>query len=130
LRATAGDLRLGEVVGELGARVFIGETDAVDEGRSSMGGDGFEAASRPAEGGPRGHRDSVGGRGAAAPGYLAAAARELREHGGADTFEYVGRRLVEAHARRIAPTPPDTARLMARLVQAEGREVFDPACGI
>src|SRR5690606_32757247 len=34
LRATAGDLRLGEVVGELGARVFIGETDAVDEGRS------------------------------------------------------------------------------------------------
>ncbi len=98
LRATAGDLRLGEVVGELGARVFVS--------------------------------DSAGRRGTAHPGHLAAAARELREQRGTETFEYLVERLVEAYARRIAPTPPDTARLMARLVQTEGRKVYDPACGI
>src|SRR5690606_9578282 len=95
LRATAGDLRLGEVVGELGARVFVS--------------------------------DSAGRRGTAHPGHLAAAARELREQRGTETFEYLVERLVEAYARRIAPTPPDTARLMARLVQTEGRKVYDPA---
>ncbi|NKZ02862.1 N-6 DNA methylase [Actinomadura latina] len=72
----------------------------------------------------------LGERAAVAPASLVAAARELRERGGAATFEYLVRRLVEAHARRIVPTPERTARLMARLVQVKGRAVYDPACGL
>ncbi|XRQ12176.1 N-6 DNA methylase [Actinomadura welshii] len=129
LRATAGDLRLGELVGELGARVFVGEPDAGDEERGSPGDRVLEEVNRSAGArGPTGNPPER--RGAAIPGYLAAAARELREHGGAETFEYLVGRLVEAHARRVAPTPPDTAWLMARLVQTDDRSVYDPACGI
>ncbi|TDE36410.1 N-6 DNA methylase [Actinomadura sp. 6K520] len=95
LRATTDDLRLGEVVGELGSGVFMREGGA-----------------------------------AALPEHLASAARELREYRGAETFEYLVRRLVEAHARRVVPTPPDTASLMARLVRTDRGRVYDPACGI
>ncbi|MEU8119135.1 N-6 DNA methylase [Spirillospora sp. NPDC049024] len=94
LRTTTDDLRLGEVVGDLGLDVYLQE------------------------------------RGVTVAPSLVAAARELRERRGPGTFEYLVRRLVEAHARRIVPTPVATAQLMARLVRVKGRTVYDPACGL
>ncbi|SNR25084.1 Type I restriction-modification system, DNA methylase subunit [Actinomadura mexicana] len=95
LRTTTDDLRLGELVGDLGLDVYFQD-----------------------------------GAGTAVPENLLAAARELRERRGPGTFEYLVRRLVEAHARRIVPTPVATARLMAGLVRVTGRTVYDPACGL
>ncbi|MFI0370825.1 N-6 DNA methylase [Actinomadura sp. 1N219] len=70
-------------------------------------------------------------RGAAVPAHLVSAARDVRRRRGPETFEYLVRRLVEAHARRVVPTPPDTAWLMAGLVGGvDGGRVYDPACGI
>jgi hypothetical protein len=94
LRTATDDLRLGEVVGDLGRGAYLGES-----------GVGVEPA-------------------------LLSAARRLRRTRGPQTFEYLVRRLVEAHARRVVPTPPDTAWLMAGLVQVGGGRVYDPACGI
>ncbi|MFG2018742.1 N-6 DNA methylase [Actinomadura geliboluensis] len=94
LRTATDDLRLGEVVGDLGRGAYLREPDVVVE-----------------------------------PALLSAACR-LRRTRGPQTFEYLVRRLVEAHARRVVPTPPDTAWLMAGLVQVGGGRVYDPACGI
>ncbi|MEU8799527.1 N-6 DNA methylase [Spirillospora sp. NPDC048819] len=100
LRTTADDLQLGEVVGELGRTAYPPQ------------------------------RDTRRGRGGGVPGNLMSLAREIRKLRSPDTYEYLVRRLVEAHARRIVPTPPDTAWLMACLVQVDGGRVYDPACGI
>ncbi|WP_021594436.1 N-6 DNA methylase [Actinomadura welshii] len=94
LRTTTDDLRLGDVVGDLGLDVFFHEGTGV------------------------------------APKRLLATAGELLDRDGPGVFEYLVQRLVEAHARRIVPTPTATARLMASLVQVKGGTVYDPACGI
>ncbi|GAB3652777.1 N-6 DNA methylase [Actinocorallia lasiicapitis] len=53
-----------------------------------------------------------------------------REKGAAETFEFLLDRFVEAHARRVATTPRETARLMAELTEVAGASVLDPSCGI
>ncbi|WP_344863472.1 N-6 DNA methylase [Amycolatopsis ultiminotia] len=84
----------------------------------------------------------LGARVAAAGEYLADRAerpddRELRtllgelaeRDGPATTFEQLCERYFEAHARRLSPTPSAYADLMARLTDASGSTVLDPACG-
>ncbi|GAA3226116.1 N-6 DNA methylase [Actinocorallia longicatena] len=61
---------------------------------------------------------------------FAAELRELAaENGASRTYEFLLDRFVEAHARRVAITPDETARLMAALCGVRGASVLDPACG-
>ncbi|MFF0149436.1 N-6 DNA methylase [Amycolatopsis sulphurea] len=84
----------------------------------------------------------LGARVAAAGAYLADPAEQpddpelltmlgrlaVRE-GAASTFEQLCERYFEAHARRLSPTPPEYAELMARLAGPDPASVLDPACG-
>jgi N-6 DNA methylase len=51
------------------------------------------------------------------------------EHGPLATAEALWERFVQANARWMAVTPPETARLIAELVDVPSGLVLDPACG-
>lgn len=51
------------------------------------------------------------------------------ELGLAEAFEFLCARYLEAHSRRLFPTPPDVAALMVDLV-GKPDTVLDPACGL
>ncbi|MBB4687630.1 N-6 DNA methylase [Amycolatopsis jiangsuensis] len=63
------------------------------------------------------------------PELLTLLGRLAVRNGPATTFEQLCERYFEAHARRLSPTPPEYAELMARLTGAKGTTVLDPACG-
>ncbi|WP_031468247.1 N-6 DNA methylase [Sciscionella sediminilitoris] len=52
------------------------------------------------------------------------------EQGPATAFERLCERYREAHARTLATTSTETARIMVRLLGADPGTVLDPACGI
>ncbi|GAA2780692.1 N-6 DNA methylase [Saccharopolyspora taberi] len=51
------------------------------------------------------------------------------ELGGAEAFDFLCERYLEAHSRRVSATPRPVAELMARLCETTGT-VLDPACGL
>jgi hypothetical protein len=64
-------------------------------------------------------------------GDLHAETEEVAERlGRAQTIEFLVERFAEAHNRRVAVTPHETAELMAALTATAGGTVLDPACGL
>ncbi|WP_216215527.1 N-6 DNA methylase [Amycolatopsis aidingensis] len=51
------------------------------------------------------------------------------ERGAVEAFEFLCRRYLEEHSRRLSVTPSEVANLLTRLVSPRGGTVFDPACG-
>ncbi|MCX4092089.1 N-6 DNA methylase [Nocardia sp. alder85J] len=50
--------------------------------------------------------------------------------GASPSYEFIVARYLEAHARRVAVTPAETARLMVQIAEVDAAYVFDPACGV
>ncbi|MFG1864858.1 N-6 DNA methylase [Microbispora bryophytorum] len=130
LRASADDLRLGEVLGEVGAFLLYTLRDPVGWKRLSAT-PGFAARLRGAVAEatadlPRRAGDTT----QAEPGLLRLVAGMAERNGAAGTFEFLCERYAEAHSRRLALTRPDVAALMTRLACPGARTVLDPACGM
>ncbi|WP_084962931.1 N-6 DNA methylase [Thermoactinospora rubra] len=53
-----------------------------------------------------------------------------RTEGAVAAFDGICERYVDLHSRRLLATPPEVARLMARIGATSGGTVLDPACGI
>ncbi|WP_405083978.1 N-6 DNA methylase [Microbispora sp. NBC_01389] len=128
LRASADDLRLGEVIREAGAFLLYVQRDP----------GGWKRLARSADLAvrlPRAVAEATGDlfpgdTPSAEPGLLRLVAAMAERHGAAATFEFLCERYAEAHSRRLALTRPDVAALMTRLACAEARTVLDPACGM
>ncbi|WP_182887479.1 N-6 DNA methylase [Microbispora sp. H10885] len=128
LRASADDLRLGEVIREAGAFLLYVQRDP----------GGWKRLARSADLAvrlPRAVAEATGDlfpgdASSVEPGLLRLVAAMAERHGAAATFEFLCERYAEAHSRRLALTRPDVAALMTRLACAEARTVLDPACGM
>ncbi|WP_169950388.1 N-6 DNA methylase [Microbispora sp. H11081] len=130
LRASADDLRLGEVLGEVGAFLLYILRDPDDWKRLSAAPD---LAVRLPRAVARATAD-LPGRGGdpvpVEPGLLRLVAEMAERHGAAGAFEFLCERYAEAHSRRLGLTRPDVAALMTRVACAGARTVLDPACGM
>ncbi|GGO20152.1 N-6 DNA methylase [Microbispora bryophytorum] len=130
LRASADDLRLGEVLGEVGAFLLYTLRDPVGWKRLSAT-PGFAArlpgaVAEATADLPRRAGDTT----PVEPGLLRLVAGMAERNGAAGTFEFLCERYAEAHSRRLALTRPDVAALMTRLACPGARTVLDPACGM
>ncbi|KAB8183661.1 N-6 DNA methylase [Microbispora catharanthi] len=130
LRASADDLRLGEVLGEVGAFLLYTLRDPDGWKRLSAAPDfavGLPGAvaETTTDLPPR-----AGDATPVEPGLLRLVAGMAERNGVAGTFEFLCERYAEAHSRRLALTRPDVAALMTRLACAGARTVLDPACGM
>ncbi|MEU6410579.1 N-6 DNA methylase [Microbispora sp. NPDC046933] len=130
LRASADDLRLGEVLGEVGAFLLYTLRDPDGWKRLSAASDlaarlPHEVAEATADLPAR-----TGDATPVEPGLLRLVAGMAERHGAGGTFEFLCERYAEAHSRRLALTRPDVAALMTRLACAGARTVLDPACGM
>ncbi|WP_142001214.1 N-6 DNA methylase [Amycolatopsis cihanbeyliensis] len=103
LRASTDDLRLGRLVGSAGALLL-----------SRQGGRSLPE-DQPTE--PIG--TELGD-------LLTALAAE---RGAVEAFEFLCRRYLDEHSRRLSVTPVEVTNLLTRLVRPPGGAVFDPACG-
>ncbi|GGP88010.1 SAM-dependent methyltransferase [Streptosporangium pseudovulgare] len=121
LRTSADDLRLGELVGRVGAfLLFLRREPGAWPGRGTRTADAVAAATADLPGAPIAPPDD--------PGLLGLVAELAAERGPLATFEFLCERYAEAHSRRLAVTRDDVADLMWRLA---GRgTVLDPACGV
>jgi SAM-dependent methyltransferase len=132
LRTETDDLRLGELMGHLGAfLVYLHrrpdswkEVAGVSDGEVTVAlGRAVAAAVPELPGEFPGLPD---------PEFVSALrtiADVVVERGAASTFEFLVERYLDAHARRIQPTPAEAADVMVRLAQVTDRSVLDPACG-
>ncbi|TQS12527.1 N-6 DNA methylase [Microbispora hainanensis] len=130
LRASADDLRLGEVLGEVGAFLLYTVRDP----------DGWKllsAAPDLAVRLPRAVAEATadlpprpGDVSQVEPGLLRLVAGMAERSGAAGAFEFLCERYAEAHSRRLALTRPDVAALMTRLACPGAHTVLDPACGM
>ncbi|WP_285783973.1 N-6 DNA methylase [Microbispora sp. NBRC 16548] len=130
LRASADDLRLGEVLGEVGAFLLYTLRDPDGWKRLSAAPDFAvrlpgAVAETTADLPPR-----AGDATPVEPGLLRLVAGMAERNGVAGTFEFLCERYAEAHSRRLALTRPDVAALMTRLACTGARTVLDPACGM
>ncbi|MEU6431898.1 N-6 DNA methylase [Microbispora sp. NPDC046973] len=130
LRASADDLRLGEVLGEVGAFLLYTLRDPGGWKRLSAAPDlavrlPRAVAETTADLPPR-----AGDATPVEPGVLRLVAGMAERNGAAGTFEFLCERYAEAHSRRLALTRPDVAALMTRLACPGARTVLDPACGM
>jgi hypothetical protein len=132
LRTETDDLRLGELMGHLGAfLVYLHRQPESGQKVSGASDEDFAAALSHA----------VAAAVPELPGELrelpdAEFVRALRtiadvvaEQGAASSFDFLVERYIDAHARRLQPTPADTADVMVRLAQVTNRSVLDPVCG-
>ncbi|WP_055477881.1 N-6 DNA methylase [Sphaerimonospora mesophila] len=130
LRASAGDLRLGEMVGHAGAFLLYLRRDpagwerlARDPGLAVRLGPAVEAVTGdlPAR---------LPGPGLTDPKLIHLIAEMAARQGDAAAFEFLCERYTEAHSRRLAVTRHDLAAVMTRLACADAKSVLDPACGM
>ncbi|MEV8631131.1 N-6 DNA methylase [Streptosporangium sp. NPDC051023] len=123
LRTSVDDLRLGDVVGAVGAFLLFlhREPEAWREhGRRSLGRVAAATADLPGSPGLRLDDSAL----------LRLVAELATEHGPLRAFEFLCERYVEAHSRRLSVTRDDVAALMQRLAGQNGGTVLDPACGV
>jgi len=129
LRASAGDLRLGDLLGQVGAFLLFLSRDP--EGWKRLAAEDDPAARLPrllAEATPDLPVTAGGPR---PSGELLRLIAEMAEREGAiETFEFLCERFIEVHSRRLGLTRPDVAGLMIRLAAADAESVLDPACGM
>ncbi|GAA3444623.1 N-6 DNA methylase [Planomonospora venezuelensis] len=137
MRTTVDDLRLGELVGRVGAFLLFLHRDPGgwrEHGTRSLSGDPgarplaeLVADATPDLPGPPGFRleDRT---------LIRLVARLAAENGPLAAFEFLCARYVEAHSRQLSVTRDDVAALMARLTGGHLRDgggpVLDPACGV
>jgi SAM-dependent methyltransferase len=132
LRTETDDLRLGELMGHLGA--FLVYLQRQPESWKKVAGSADEdfvaalghavAAAVPELPGELPERSDVEFASA-----LRTVADVVAERGAASTFDFLAERYLDAHSRRLQPTPAETADVMVRLVQVANRSILDPACG-
>ncbi|MBP2705125.1 N-6 DNA methylase [Microbispora sp. RL4-1S] len=129
LRQIADDLRLGEVLGHVGAFLLYRRRDPDGWARLSQAPDLAErlpdAVAAATTGLPRPPGDDP-----ADPELFRQVAAMTERYGDAGTFEFLCERYVEVHSRRLSLTRPDVAALMTRLVCPGASSVLDPACGL
>ncbi|MBG0828258.1 N-6 DNA methylase [Planomonospora sp. ID67723] len=136
MRTTVDDLRLGELVGRVGAFLLFLHRDPSgwrDHGVRSLSGD---PGARPLSELVAAATTDLPG----APGFraddrtlLRLTARLAAENGPLAAFEFLCARYVEAHSRQLSVTRDDVAALMIRLVGGDSGgagPVLDPACGV
>ncbi|MDN5858077.1 MAG: N-6 DNA methylase, partial [Pseudonocardia sp.] len=132
LRTETDDLRLGALVGYLGA--FVVFLHRRPDGWPVLA-DGPAArlvervAAAVADTVPELSTAAPGPVDADLPGALRAVAEMVHDLGAAAAFGYLLDRYLDAHARRLHVTPAPVARLLVALAVGEGRSVLDPACG-
>ncbi|MER7127338.1 N-6 DNA methylase [Streptosporangium saharense] len=122
LRTSADDLRLGDLVGSVGAfLLFLHREPRAwrEQGRRSLSRLAEVTADLPGTPAPLDD-----------PGLLRLVAELAAEHGPLPAFEFLCERYVEAHSRRLSVTRDDVAALMHRLAVQDGDTVLDPACGV
>lgn len=130
LRAAAGDLRLGEMVGHVGAFLLYLRRDpagwarlAHDPGLAVRLGPAVEAVTRDLP-------VRLPGPGLTDPKLIHLIAEMAGRQGDAAAFEFLCERFTEAHSRRLAVTRRDLAAVMTRLACAGAKSILDPACGM
>ncbi|GAA3125442.1 N-6 DNA methylase [Planomonospora alba] len=127
MRTTVDDLRLGELVGRVGAFLLFlhREPEAWREHGTRCVPDLVTAATADLPGPAEPPAD---------PALLRLVARLADEDGPRAAFEFLCARYVEARSRQLSVTRDDVAALMTRLaagdVRADGGTVLDPACGV
>ncbi|MFB9878605.1 N-6 DNA methylase [Planobispora siamensis] len=137
MRTTVDDLRLGELVGRIGAFLLFLQRDPAGwrrHGARLRAGD-YDATAVTALSGPvaAATADLPGSPGLAPdedPALLRLTARLAAENGPLAAFEFLCARYVEAHSRQLSVTRDDVAALMAKLVDPGEGTVLDPACGV
>ncbi|GAA3121242.1 N-6 DNA methylase [Streptosporangium carneum] len=123
LRTSVDDLRLGDLVGRVGAfLLFLHREPGIwrERGRRSLTRMAEVTADLP--GSPELRLDDTA--------LLRLVAELAAERGPLRAFEFLCERYVEAHSRRLSVTRDDVAALMHRLVCQDGETVLDPACGV
>ncbi len=130
LRASADDLRLGEVLGEVGAFLLYTLRDPDGWKRLSAAPDFAVRLPGAVAGTTADLPPRAGDATPVEPGLLRLVAGMAERNGVAGTFEFLCERYAEAHSRRLALTRPDVAALMTRLACTGARTVLDPACGM
>lgn len=130
LRASADDLRLGEVLGATGAFLLYTSRDPDGWKRLSAAPDLAVRLPRAVAEATADLPAGATGTSGVEPALLRLVAGMAERHGAAETFEFFCERYAEAHSRRLALTRPDVAALMTRLACAGAGSVLDPACGM
>ncbi|MBE3014592.1 N-6 DNA methylase [Microbispora sp. NEAU-D428] len=130
LRASADDLRLGEVLGEVGAFLLYTLRDPDGWKRLSAAPDLAVRLPRAVAEATADLPPRTGDGTPVEPGLLLLVAGMAERNGAAGAFEFLCERYAEAHSRRLALTRPDVAALMTRLACPGARTVLDPACGM
>lgn len=132
LRTEVDDLRLGDLVGDLGA--FLAVLDRAPATWQRLAATPDDELARTL--GPAVTTVVPGLAGAfpelAGPDLVAAVRRVAdiaTRSGAARTFDFLVHRYVDAHSRRLPVTPTSTAELIVALADVRDRTVLDPACG-
>ncbi|WP_433500010.1 HsdM family class I SAM-dependent methyltransferase [Sphaerimonospora sp. CA-214678] len=130
LRASAGDLRLGEMVGHAGAFLLYLRRDPAGWERLAHD-PGLVVRLGPAVAAVTGDLPArLPGPGLTDPKLIRLIAEMAGRQGDAAAFEFLCERYTEAHSRRLAVTRSDLAAVMTRLACAAAKSILDPACGM
>ncbi|MEV7968887.1 N-6 DNA methylase [Sphaerisporangium sp. NPDC088356] len=120
IRNAADDLRLASLVSSVAAFLVYIERHP----------QGWRSLSKKADAGiVAGLPDEVGVLAESHVPLLRAAAELAADRGHADVIEFLYRRYVDAHSRRVQVLSSDVASLMAALLDESCRTVLDPCCG-
>jgi len=132
MRGVVDDLRLGELIGYLGAfLVFLRRKPGAWRTLARRGDEAVAAAltdavTRAVPELPDPSTQELDG--AWVP-IIRQAADAARGQGHKELFDYLCERYLEAHSRRYSVTPAEVAELMVELADPAGGVVLDPACG-
>ncbi|MFJ2031160.1 N-6 DNA methylase [Streptosporangium sp. NPDC087985] len=123
LRTSVDDLRLGDLVGRVGAfLLFLHREPETWRKHGTRSLAGLAAATTDLPSSPDLRLDDLA--------LVRLVAELAAERGPLDTFEFLCERYVEAHSRQLSVTRDDVAALMSLLAGQEGGTVLDPACGV
>ncbi|WP_406318283.1 N-6 DNA methylase [Streptosporangium sp. NBC_01639] len=123
LRTSVDDLRLGDLVGRVGAfLLFLQREPEAWRKHGTQSLTSLTAATTDLPGSPDLRLDDLA--------LVRLVAELAAERGPLDTFEFLCERYVEAHSRQLSVTRDDVAALMSRLAGQDSGTVLDPACGL
>jgi hypothetical protein len=124
LRATNDDLRLGAVVGFVGAFLVHLQRDPSAHRTPAAGGRLVESVTKTVPEFPGALPRDVD------QALISDVATFADQKGPVAAFDFFCDRYAEAHGRRLLLTPPDIADLMIRLAGGGEGSLLDPACGL